>query len=111
MTTDATWKSRDRRANPLKTRTMLTYLTIASILGGFAMKGIDWLGNEGRSPAQRIQKLEVDHLSYGSKIDTLTDLTLMLVSMQCLGDSAKMESAKRAQVPCARVLRAQGIYP
>lgn len=112
MTTETVWRSRDRRANPLKTRTMLTYLTIATILGGFAMKAVEWVGSEGRSPAQRMTKIETEHLSYDSKLDTLTQLTMMLVSMQCLdADSAKVMAARRAQVPCARVLRNQGITP
>lgn len=109
---------------------LLTMLTVAGILGGAVIRTLDFMGTTAISPDLRFIKMErydsvrkvtVDSMflvtglqmdDISSRVDNLTDMTLMLVTIQCVNsNAAARDAARQARVPCAKVLRDQGITP
>jgi len=105
-------------------------VALIGTLGGMIGAAVAWTGGRILSPDARVSRIEqglsarevaVDRLfkegevrdhDLGDRVTTLTDLTLMLVSMQCLDPNPSVRAAaQQARVPCARVLRDQGISP
>lgn len=116
----------DRRLNvprPLSIPWLLGLLTLAGVIGGVVFRGLTIVGAQGRTPDQRFSALErydstrrttVDSLFHiqQAQISNLTDLTMLLVTVRCLdADREAIEAARRARVPCAKILRDQGISP
>lgn len=111
-------------------QSLVAIVILVGALSGAASAVLAWTGGRFLSPDARVTKLEhaieartkrVDSLlrvaenrdeALGDRVDNLTELTLMLVSMQCLNANPDIRAAaQQARVPCARVLRDQGITP
>ena len=97
---------------PLSVRWLLAFITLAALLGGIGSNALYWMGSRGMSPQQRISIIEASDSVQSLQIKAVTDLTGMLIAMRCLDpDPDQQALVRRAQVPCARVLRERGILP